>query len=102
MTAADSEQHMRVQRLLRIVKHAGVISMAELSGKTQWLPLRDRRAIVAQLIESGILLDVFRDSKTRPAQALTADIKLLAGSGWQLKTPKISERKLSGIDQSID
>jgi hypothetical protein len=93
---------MRVQRLLRIVKDAGVISMAELSRKTQWLPLRDRRAIVAQLIESGILLDVFRDSKTRPAQALTADIKLLAGSGWQLKTPKISERKLSGIDQSIE
>ena len=93
---ADSEHHRRVQRLLRIVKDAGIISMAELSRKTQWLPLRDRQAIVAQLIESGILLDVFRDSKTRPARGLTADISLLKGSGWQPTTSEILERIRAG------
>jgi vacuolar-type H+-ATPase subunit I/STV1 len=94
--------HRRVQKVLRIVKDAGIISLADLSRKTQWLALRDRREIISQLIESGTLIDVFRDSKTRPARGLTADITTLRGSGWQLKTPKISERKLSGIDQSIE
>ena len=81
---ADSEHHRRVQRLSRIIKDAGIISMADLSRKTQWLPLRDRQAMVAQLLEAGLLLDVFRESKTRPSRGLTADIRLLKGSGWQL------------------
>ena len=93
---ADSEHHRRVQRLLRIVNDVGILSTAELSRKTQWLPLRDRQAIVAQLIESGILLDVFRDSKTRPARGLTADIKLLKGSGWQPTTAEILQRIRAG------
>lgn len=93
---ADSEHHRRVQKVLRIVKDAGIISLAELSRKTQWLALRDRREIISQLIESGTLIDVFRDSKTRPARGLTTDITSLRGSGWQLTTPEILERIQKG------
>jgi hypothetical protein len=93
---ADSEHHRRVQKVLRIVKDAGIVSLADLSRKTQWLALRDRREIISQLIESGTLIDVFRDSKTRPARGLTADITTLRGSGWQPTTPEILERIRAG------
>ena len=93
---ADSEHHRRVQRVLRIVKDAGILSMAELSRKTQWLPPRDRQAIVAQLFESGLLLDVFRETKTRPARGMTADIRLLKGSEWRGTTAEDVQRNRPG------
>ena len=93
---ADSEHHRRVQKVLTTVKDAGIITQAELSRKTQWLSRKDRADISAQLIESGLMFSIFRDSATRSAAGYTADLDLLHRTQWKPMTKEISEKIRKG------
>jgi len=93
---ADSEHEKRVQKMLKIVKKEGIISLTDFGRKTQWLTLRDRNDIAQQLVESGTLLSVYRESATRPAAGYTADYSMLKGTDWVLMTPEIRERLKKG------
>ena len=84
---AGSDHERKIQRLLRIVSDAGgVLSLAELSRKTQWLPMKERQLIVAQLIESGTLLHVYKPSLTKPAQGVALSESAISRSSWQVIT----------------
>jgi len=93
---ADSDHERRVQKMLKIVREAGIISLSDFSRRTQWLSRKERNDIAAQLVESGTLLSVYRESATRPAAGYTADITLLNGSEWVPMTKEIQQRIAKG------
>ena len=68
---ASTDHERKVQRIVRIVADAGnVISMTDFSRKTQWLPTREKREILEQVKEAGLLFDCFRSTKGRTANGL--------------------------------
>lgn len=91
---AGSDHERKIQRLLRsVVEAGGVLSLAELSRKTQWLPLRDRKLIVLQMMESGTLIDVFKQTITNPARGVAVNSAAIVNTNW-------SEITAADIEQS--
>ena len=90
---AGSDHERKIQRLIRSVSDAGgVLSSAELSRKTQWLPLKERQLIVVQLLESGSLIDVCRATKTQPARGVAVSEAAIVGTKWVQITAEDIER----------
>ncbi len=89
---AGSDHERKIYKLLRIVSDAGgVLSMAELSRKTQWLPLKDRQLIIMQLLESGSLIDIYRPTRTQPARGVALNKSAITGTNWIEITAEVIE-----------
>jgi hypothetical protein len=87
---ASTEHERKVQRIVRIVADAGnVISMTDFSRKTQWLPTREKREILEQVKEAGLLFDCFRSTRGRTANGLALSMDDIKSSGWILLTEEI-------------
>ena len=80
---AGSDHERKIQRLLRsVVDGGGVLSLAELSRKTQWLPLRERKLIVMQMMEAGTLIDVYKKTTTQPARGVAVNSAAVVNTNW--------------------
>ena len=87
---ASTDHERKVQRIVRIVADAGnVISMTDFSRKTQWLPIREKREILEQVKEAGLLFDCFRSTKGRTANGLALSMGDIDSKGWILLTEEI-------------
>lgn len=90
---ATTPHEKNVQRVMREISGAGgVMSNSQMSRKMRWLNSRDRGIIIAQLLESGELINVIRDSQGRPAHGVATGSAPLKGTKWIPVTAELVDR----------
>lgn len=90
---ATTPHERNVQRFCRELSGSGgVMSDSEMSRKMRWLSRRDRESIAGDLLASGELTRVIRDSKGRPARGVATGVDVLKGTKWIPLTAEIVER----------
>lgn len=67
---SENEQEGKVKRVMRILQKK--MTMSEFVRKTQWLRLFERRDILQDLIQNGMILPEIKQGKTKPTTFLHA------------------------------